>query len=394
MAKLEGDLVPLTSGTSHLGINSNGNGAFDISSLNPFGNIHQLSGIFHNENGSSGVIRFGLNNFEFSSNGGITFVTPAFVTGNNADVFFNDNGSIGTDSEGIKYYKNFDILAVSGSIALKNESISCVEQQPSMGSGITQIVTINLAERSILGITNSGQNIPYFMQPALFNKQVFMAYPNTTTTISSYGNSLTNTGTVSHAAATSASGYMINIATAATANSNAGCGANATLFCRGAESGVNTGFFMTCRFTLPDQNYDGARIFVGLSNGAITAQVAATDTPNGDYCGFQFSTTQTNPKNWRFRTRDGTTLYEQDTNISCSGNRIFDAYMYCPPFPNNDVIYWTLRDVSWNRITNGYANVNLPRKGQVMRPMIVFNNVTASARNMRFTHLYCESQDF
>ena len=149
MVKLEGDFVPLTSGTSNLGINSDGNGAFDISSLNPFGNIHQLSGIFHNQNGSSGVIRFSLNNFQFSSDGGITFVSPAFATGNNANVFFNDNGSLGTDREGINYYKNFDILAVSGSIALKNKSISYVEQQPSMGSGISQIVTINLAERSI-----------------------------------------------------------------------------------------------------------------------------------------------------------------------------------------------------------------------------------------------------
>lgn len=392
MAKLEGDLVPLTSGTSHLGINSNGNGAFDISSLNPFGNIHQLSGIFHNQNGSSGVIRFGLNNFEFSNNGGITFVSPALVNGNHANVFFNDNGSLGTDTEGINYYKNFDILAVSGSIALKYKSILETQQQPSMGSGVAQIVAINLAERPILGMTASGQNIPYFMQPALFTKQVFMAYPSTTTTISSYGNTLTNTGTVSHAAVTAASGYMINIATAATANSNAGCGSNAALFCRGGGSGVNTGFFLAARFTLPDQWYDGARIFVGLSNTAITSQVAATDTPAGDFCGFQFSTTQTNPKNWRFRTKDNVNLYEQDTNISCSGNRIFDAFIYCPPFPNNDVIYWTLRDVSWGRITNGYANVNLPRKGQLMRPMIVFNNVTASARNMRFVHLYCESQ--
>lgn len=392
MVFLDGDIIPYVSGQSSLGINSDGNGAFDISSLNPFGNIHQLSGIFHNQNGSSGVIRFALNNFEFSNDGGITFVSPAFVTGNNANVFFNDNGSLGTDREGINYYKNFDILAVSGSIALKNETISYVEQQPSMGSGISQIVAIDLAERPILGIINSGQNIPYFIQPALFNKQVFMAYTSFTTTISSYGNSLANTGTVSHAAVSSASGYMVNIATAATVNSSAGCGANTAMFTRGAASGTNTGFFFSCRFTLPDQWYDGARIFVGLSNGAITTQVADTDAPNGDYVGFQFSTTQTNPKNWRFRTRDGSTLYEQDTNISCSGNRIFDAYIYCPPFPNNDVIYWTLNDVSWNRITDGYANVNLPRKEQLMRPMIVFSNVTASARNVRFTNLYCESQ--
>jgi hypothetical protein len=77
MVRINGDIIPSSSGLAHLGINGGPNaGAFDISTLSPFGNIHQLSGIFHDPIlGQSGVIRFDYAGgaFEVSVDGGLTF---------------------------------------------------------------------------------------------------------------------------------------------------------------------------------------------------------------------------------------------------------------------------------------------------------------------------------
>lgn len=390
MGFIDGDLVPSSSGTSHLGVDARGATNFNISSLAPFGHIHQLSGVFHNENGSSGIIRFGISSFEFSTDGGNTFSSPATVGGNPGDVLFNNNGAIAGDSLGLTFKPSIEALGVSGELQMGRRSLDITAQGPRSGSGIAQFFAMNLAERPMFGASNSGMNLPYFFQPSLFTRFIFMVYPSTTTTASSFGNTLTSVGTISHPTPSVQSGVMINQVSAATANATAGTGSNATLFYRGMASGVNTGFFYAARMTLPDANYDGLRAFIGLTAGTLAATVAADD-PGTDTCGFSFSTTQANPKNWLFSTKDGATRSTQDTGISCSGNRIFDMYIYSPPFPNNNVMYWTLHDVSWNRIANGYAINNLPRVNVALRAGLQINNITASARNVRYQHIYCES---
>jgi hypothetical protein len=391
MGTIIGDFTPAVSGGSHLGVSrTNLNKIDNFSTVVPFGNIHQLSGVFHNLYGQSGVIRLGTSGFEFSTDGGKTFVGTATVGGNNGDVLFNDGGSIGGDSLGLTFNQSIDALGVSGELQLGRKTLDRTAIGPRAGSGVSRFVAMNLAERPIFGGSNSGMNLPYFFQPALFNKFIFMALPSVTTTIQTYGNTLTSVGTVSHPTPNVESGVMVNIASAATAAATCGTGSNSTLFCRGATSGVNTGFFYATRITQPDANFDAGRIFCGLVAGSMASSVSADD-PGVDSCGFSFSTTQNVAKNWLFSTKDGTTRSTQDTGISCSGNRIWDMYIYSPPFPNNNVLYWTLHDVSWNRIANGYAINNLPRVNVLLRAGIQLNNITASVRNLRFTHIYCES---
>ncbi len=77
------DLIPIASGRAHLGVNGGTNpGAFDFSSIRPFGHIIMLSGIFMDPLfPNSGIIRFSKENgtffprgrFEFSKDGGKTF---------------------------------------------------------------------------------------------------------------------------------------------------------------------------------------------------------------------------------------------------------------------------------------------------------------------------------
>jgi len=74
--KINGDLIPSSSGVAHLGINGNGAGAFDIASLRPFGNVHLVSGIYHDPLfGQSGVMRYSrqAEAFQVSVDGGATF---------------------------------------------------------------------------------------------------------------------------------------------------------------------------------------------------------------------------------------------------------------------------------------------------------------------------------
>lgn len=75
---INGDLVPASSGFANLGVNvsSNGQDAFDITTLRPFNHVHLVSGVFHDPMyGQSGVIRFNQQRsaFQVSVDGGLTF---------------------------------------------------------------------------------------------------------------------------------------------------------------------------------------------------------------------------------------------------------------------------------------------------------------------------------
>lgn len=71
-----GDILPPTSGASHVGVNGNGVGGFDITSMAPFGHIICLSGVYLDpKTGQSGVLRFSQADdaIQFSTDGGLTF---------------------------------------------------------------------------------------------------------------------------------------------------------------------------------------------------------------------------------------------------------------------------------------------------------------------------------
>lgn len=78
MVKLNGDLIPGSSGQAHLGINGSLGDAFDITTLKPFGHIHMNSGVWHDPTtGQSGVLRYSqaAGAFQISIDGGRTFTS-------------------------------------------------------------------------------------------------------------------------------------------------------------------------------------------------------------------------------------------------------------------------------------------------------------------------------
>lgn len=77
MFQINGDLVPSVSGRANLGVNvsPNGSDAFDITTLRPFNHVHMNSGVWHDQSGESGVLRYSraANAFELSTDGGNIF---------------------------------------------------------------------------------------------------------------------------------------------------------------------------------------------------------------------------------------------------------------------------------------------------------------------------------
>ena len=80
MVRLNGDIIPGSSGQAHLGVNGGVGDAFDITTLTPFGHIHMNSGVWHDPlSGQSGVLRYSqaASAFQISVDGGRTFTDLA-----------------------------------------------------------------------------------------------------------------------------------------------------------------------------------------------------------------------------------------------------------------------------------------------------------------------------
>ena len=141
-------IIPSASGTSHLGIDGSGVGAFSISSLRPFNHVHQVSGVFHDPLlGQSGVLRFSYaaRAFEVSYDGGLTFVRLNTGSGLNAI-----NGDTGP---------NIDFVGVNGLI-FRNPSAGVILGDVAALSGIilTAAITSVNAETGP-AITIVGENL-------------------------------------------------------------------------------------------------------------------------------------------------------------------------------------------------------------------------------------------
>lgn len=169
---INGDLIPSVSGRAHLGIDGGTNvGAFSITSLRPFGNIHLVSGVFHDPlYGQSGVLRYNrqLPGFEISVDGGLTFnqiatgagavssigvINGADLTGN-VDVTSTSGFIVITDNAGASPLSfNVDIHALSGLWGFPSNGFSnmprCFSQTFSTATSWTVTHNLNSSNVSV-----------------------------------------------------------------------------------------------------------------------------------------------------------------------------------------------------------------------------------------------------
>jgi hypothetical protein len=221
--------------------------------------------------------------------------------------------------------------------------------------------------------------------------------PNTTTTLSVQGGTLTVVGTVSHPAATEQWGVTSNFFVSALANATAGISSSTTTFVRGSVVGAN-GFMFLTRLGFPDSTYDqtgaattGTRIFVGLSDLVFSTGTVNSDTPSGHFCGFRRNHVNGGQQhaNWQFQCRDGTTTFNVDTGMPFVAGKMYDFGIFCGPQANK--IGWAIFNLTDNTEQQGEVTTNLPGAAVYMRPGWQLLTIQALARNVRQQLLTCES---
>jgi hypothetical protein len=233
----------------------------------------------------------------------------------------------------------------------------------------------------------SGLDTP--LQPAFFQNTVWMAAPNTTSSLSTLGGIVTSAGTVSTPIPTSASyGLSSNFATAATLNATAGTGSALAYFSTDSSA---AGFFAVERLWWPDANYGtgatGARFFVGLTDQTMAVSVGA-DNPAGNRVGFALSTNLSETQ-WMLTTRNGTTETRVATGMSFAPNELCDFYLFFPP--SGTELSWRINNLTTNTEVLGSTSATLPGDGVLMRAGFQIATLTTVARNVRMKKVYVET---
>jgi hypothetical protein len=239
----------------------------------------------------------------------------------------------------------------------------------------------------------SGLSTP--LQPSFFQNNIMMINTNTTTSVTSIGNTVTSVGTLSHPTPTLLYGYMTNFATAATGGATAGTGNASLLWARTTNPLDASGFFFNTRLALPDSSYNetgastGTRIFVGLTNQTMAAAVGVND-PAGTRIGFSRlhvngSTTDTN---W-FLTSKNASEDRIDTGLVFTPECVYDFYIFCPP--DGSFVGWRIDNVTLGTTAEGTTTTQLPTIGTYMRAGFQLQTVNAVIRNIRMQRVYIES---
>jgi len=285
-------------------------------------------------------------------------------------------------------------LAVAGTATVIDYTGIAVPSAPATGhlKVFTQAMAGRMMLRSVPPL-----GLPYSLQPALFQSNVFWIAPGSAAAYTGMGQIVAATGTISHPVQTEQFGYLANQITAATANATCGVGATNATYIRGSMVNAANGFFYKTRILFPDATYDttgaatGSRIFAGLTSNTFAGMVNASTVPTGDYCAFSRNneTSFRVETNWQFITRDNATLTITDTTMPFAVNKVFDMYIYCPPQWNR--IYWRIDNVTDGTTAEGSVIDTLPTGTVFMRAGVQLGTVNAIARNLRFQHLYAES---
>lgn len=244
----------------------------------------------------------------------------------------------------------------------------------------------NIAGRMLLK-AQGPSGVDYPLQPSLFQNQVTIINAQTGTANGLFGTGRSLAGTASHPAATEEYGYMTNYATAATANSDAGVGNNATQFFRGSTNGAN-GYFFNVRYAMPDASYaSGARAFIGMTSQSIANSVGSDD-PNGNRSGFSFSTSR-GDTNWQFSTKDGSTENLVDTGLAFLPQKAYDCYVYVSP--QGSTIYWRIDNMTDGVSQEGSVTNNLPQGDAALRGVLGITTLSATSLNVRMQRMYIEA---
>lgn len=361
------------------GANSTSSAMNILSGLTTKGDMSVHNGTIHER------LPIGTNNYVLTADSaqplGVKWAPPvASPSGSDTWVQINDGGVMGATSS-FAYDKATQTLGLDGQIDL------AVQEDPvPPPADHLRLYAKKISGRSMLkGAGPSGVNYAY--QPSFFQNSIFIISTGGTNAYNTIGNTVTNVGTISHVVSQPL-GYMANQVTAATLNATAGTGSNTAPYYIGSQVGSN-GFFFQVRMAFPDATSTGIRAFVGFTSGTMAASVSA-DNPAGSGLGWIYSTTAGHT-GWKFMTDNATTLSSSSTMLPFQQNAVFDFFIYCPPYPNNGTIYYRIDNLTASTTAEGSTSTTLPAGTTALRAGFQINNTQASARNVRLSRLYVET---
>lgn len=168
-------------------------------------------------------------------------------------------------------------------------------------------------------------------------------------------------------------------------------------------SGMRNGFFVACRFALPDNTglyitgiSSGVRMFIGVTDRWLSDATNST-VPTGCRAGFSFirssggplgGANSRNDSNFQFVTCDNTGQTVTDTTIPFNSGA-FQAFVYMPPSPNTSLMYWRLEDYSRGYYASGAVSTTLPIPCTPMRALAGLQSVSG-IKSFRLYSLYSE----
>lgn len=256
----------------------------------------------------------------------------------------------------------------------------------------------NIAGRAMLK-AKAPSGVDYAYQPALFQQQVTMATPGiTATTITGLGNGIpVLTGTGAAATTTQAQGAMNRITSGTVAGTAAGVQTTTVGYYRGTGGTNADGFFYYARLNFNETlaNYTnsttGARFFAGLSSLGITGAggMASSDTPTGDFAGFQYSAVRDTSGFIQFITRNNTTQTTVSTGVSLASAKTYDFTVYAAP--GGSTVYWRIANLTDGTSTEGNTSTTLPTATTAMRTGFSIAPLSTTARQIHWQRLYTES---
>jgi len=237
----------------------------------------------------------------------------------------------------------------------------------------------------------SGTDYPF--QPAIFQNQVCWVSPNRTTSVSVVNMAVTSVGVLS-TVIDDTFGYTTNFVSAV--SGTCGTGHIDGNIRRGLTTGGANGFFFAGRIGFPDATYvnaSGSRVFVGYTAGTMAA-MASTDTPTGDFVGFNFvwnGGSARKDTNFQIATRDNVTTTLGNTAMEFSGTSLYDFYLFCPA--GSSEIGWRIDNLFAGTSSEGSTSTTIPRTGVNMRFGMQVGlpaGSLATVRNVRLKRLYNE----
>lgn len=255
--------------------------------------------------------------------------------------------------------------------------------------GSLLLAQTGIAARPVMTYFESGAG-QLIVGQAPYSKQSTFFTPNAGSTQTVLGNTQTNAGTLSTVNNETWGKTTITSPTA-TDYSLAYFSTSIETSIRGSRLGRN-GFFFLSKFLLTGTNGaniygspSGSRIFVGLAQNQTQILNFNTGSNGANGCGLAYTwatggvgVADVFDTNWKILSVGSTMSYTDSTMNFNTG--LYQFAMYCPPFPNNNTMWWQLDDVLRGSGVGGtfQNSASYPSNNTYMIPLVGINTVTGT----------------